>query len=243
LRRPAIVIIAVFIILSDHKLMLSSVGVHTVMAPILLIRAEVRSQLALKRALTLPGIASFELDSRGLDIAIEFEVGKDRLEKILSLRNVKVKVHHLSYSLRKSKFACLAWLFKPLLRPIVRKVLEHQIATAIADSLHAANRELLYARERLRATRIADPQDLRTFVKAIITRLTPPEDPDLYTNVGIVGAADTRGNVFAGVYAPGSVVKVWREEAARADERIEENAETRGWRNEIFDVQVQGMQA
>ncbi len=134
------------------------------------------------------GIASFELDDRGIDIALDVEVGKDRLEKILSLRDVRVKIHHLSYTLRKSKFACLAWIFKPLLRPIIRKVLEKQLSTAIANALHAANRELLYARERLRATRISDPQDLGTFIKAIITRLTPEEDPDLYTNIGITGA-------------------------------------------------------
>ena len=85
------------------------------------------------------GIASFELDDRGIDIALDVEVGKDRLEKILSLRDVRVKIHHLSYTLRKSKFACLAWIFKPLLRPIIRKVLEKQLSTAIADALHAAN--------------------------------------------------------------------------------------------------------
>lgn len=186
------------------------------------------------------GIASFELDDRGIDIALDVEVGKDRLEKILSLRDVSVKIHHLSFTLRKSKFACLAWIFKPLLRPIIRKVLEKQLSTAIADALHAANRELLYARERLRATRISDPQDLRTFIKAIITRLTSEEDPDLYTNIGVTGASNVRGNVFAGVYAPGSVVKLWNEEAAQAGERVEDNA-VQGWRNEIFDVQARAM--
>jgi hypothetical protein len=187
------------------------------------------------------GIASFELDDRGIDIEMDVEVGKDRLEKILSLKNVRVKIHHLSYTLRKSKFACLAWLFKPLLRPIIRKVLEKQLATAIGNFFHAANRELLFARERLRATRISDPQDLRTFVKAVLTRLTPEDDPDLYTNVGVVGSANKKGNVFAGVYAPGSMVKLWNEEATRAGEVVDENA-TQGWRNEIFDVQARAMQ-
>ena len=187
------------------------------------------------------GIASFELDDRGIDIEIDVEVGKDRLEKILSLRNVRVKIHHLSYTLRKSKFACLAWLFKPLLRPLIRKVLEKQLSTAIGDFFHAANRELLFARERLRATRIADPQDLRTFVKAVLTRLTPEADPDLYTNIGVTGSSDERGKIFAGVYAPGSVVKLWNEEAARAGEVVEQNA-AQGWRNEIFDVQARAMQ-
>ena len=187
------------------------------------------------------GIASFELDDRGIDLEMDVEVGKERLEKILSLRNVRVKIHHLSYTLRKSKFACLAWLFKPLLRPIIRKVLERQLATAIGDFFHAANRELLFARERLRATRISDPQDIRTFLKAVLTRLTPEDDPDLYAAVGVTGSSNQRGNIFAGVYAPGSVVKLWNEEAARAGEVVDDNA-AQGWRNEIFDVQARAMQ-
>jgi hypothetical protein len=178
------------------------------------------------------GIASFELDERGIDVHIDVEVCKEKLEKVLTLRDVRVKIHKLSYTLRKSKFSFLAWLFKPLIKPIVRKVLEKQISTALADALHAANRELLFARERLRATRISDPKDLKTFVKAVMARLTPDENPDLYTNVGI--DAPKKG-VFAGVYAPGSVVKLWHEEAERAGEVVDDNAEG-GWRNEVFDV-------
>lgn len=187
------------------------------------------------------GIASFELDERGIDIAIDFEVGKDRLEKILSLRNVKVKIHHLNYKLRKSKFSWAAWLLKPIMRPIIRKVLESQMSKAIEDALHAANRELVYARERLRATRISEPKDVQTFIKAIVTRLTPEDDPDLYTNVGITGGATQRGNVFTGRYAPGSVVRLWEEEGRQAGERVDDNARDGGWRNEIFDVQAQAM--
>ena len=179
------------------------------------------------------GIASFHLDERGIDIALDIEIGKERLEKILTLKAVRVNVHKLSYTLRKSKFSWLAWIIKPLLRPIVRTVLQKQLAGAIADGIHAANRELLYARERLRATRISDPQDVRTFVKAIITRLTPEEDPDLYTAVGVTPSK----GIFRGVYAPGSVVKLYEEEARRAGERVDDGS-GQGWRNEIFDVQA-----
>ena len=183
------------------------------------------------------GIASFQLDERGVDIHLDVEIGKDRLEKVLTLKAVRVHIHKLSYSLRKSKFSFLGWLFRPLLRPVIRKVMERQLAHAIADFFHAANRELLYARERLRATRIADPDDLVTFFKAVAARLTPEEDPDLYTRVGV--AQPGRG-VFKGVYAPGSVVKVWNEEAAQAAERIEDY-ERDGWRNDIFDVHTANM--
>lgn len=182
------------------------------------------------------GIAGFHLDERGIDVAIDVEVGKERLEDILTLHNVRVRIHHLNYSLRKSKFSWLAWLLKPLIRPTVKAALEAQIATSIGELLHFANREVLFARERLRATRIADPQDMWTFLKAVAARLVPPEDPDLYTRVGV--AQPGRG-VFKGVYAPGSLVKMWNEEAALAGDRVHEYQRD-GWRNSIFDVGTTG---
>ncbi|KAL2128389.1 hypothetical protein VTI74DRAFT_9259 [Chaetomium olivicolor] len=178
------------------------------------------------------GIASFALDERGIDVQLDVEVGRDRMDKILTLRGVKVRIHKLNWKLRRSKFSFFAWLFKPLLKPIIRKTMEMKIASAIGDALRFANRELLYARERLRATRIADPDDLKTFFKAVLARLTPAEDPDLYTRVGV---GQPGYGVFEGVYAPGSVIKLWRDEATRAPQRIREN-ERDGWRNSIFDV-------
>ncbi|CAK4002566.1 hypothetical protein DOTSEDRAFT_73008 [Lecanosticta acicola] len=183
------------------------------------------------------GIANFALDEKGIDIHIDVEIGRERLEQILTLKAVRVHIHKLDYQFRKSKFSWLGWLFKPLLRPILRKVLEKQLAAGLADFFHAANRELVYARERLRATRIADPKDLLTFFKAVAARLQPAEDPDLYTRVGV---AQPGKGVFKGVYAPGSIVKVWNEEGARATERIEDY-EAGGWRNEIFDTHVRSL--
>ncbi|TKA75520.1 hypothetical protein B0A49_02819 [Cryomyces minteri] len=183
------------------------------------------------------GIASFALDERGIDIHLDAEIGKEKLEKILTLKAVRVHVHKLTYTLRKSKFSFLGWIMKPLLRPIIRKVMEKQLANAIADGLHAANRELLYARERLRATRISDPQDVRTFIKAVMARLQPEEDPDVYTRIGV---AQPGKGVFKGVYAPGSVVKLWNEEAARAAEVVDDYDQG-GWRNEVFDVHTANM--
>ncbi|KAJ0106829.1 hypothetical protein J7T55_001353 [Diaporthe amygdali] len=179
------------------------------------------------------GIASFELDEKGIDIEIDVEIAKERLESILSLQAVRVRIHKLDYSLRKSKFAFAAYALKPVILPIIRKAIEVQMSTAIGDLIHAANRELLYARERLRATRIADPADMLTFIKAVAARLVPEEDPDLYTRVGV---AEPGTGVFKGVYAPGSIVKVWNEEAAQAKQRIREGESDQGWRNGIFDV-------
>lgn len=182
------------------------------------------------------GIASFFLDERGIDISLDLEVGQERLEQILTLRGVRVHIHKLDYQLRKSKLSWLGWLFKPMLKQLVRRSLEKTLAESIANLLHAANRELVFARERLRATRVADPQDVLTFIKAVAARLTPEEDPDLYTRVAIDAP---KGGVFRGIYTPGSIVKLWHEEAMRAEEAVQDGEERGGgWRNGIFDVPV-----
>ncbi|KAK3699347.1 hypothetical protein LTR37_016499 [Vermiconidia calcicola] len=183
------------------------------------------------------GIASFALDERGVDIHVDVEICRERMEQILTLKAVRVHIHKLNYKMRKSKFSWVGFFLKPLLRPILRKTMEHQLGNALADFFHTANRELLYARERLRATRVADPDDLLTFVKAVAARLSPPPDPEVYSRVGI---AQPGKGVFKGVYAPGSVVKVWNEEGARAGERVDD-FDAGGWRNEIFDNHVQTM--
>ncbi|KAI5460893.1 hypothetical protein BGZ63DRAFT_445833 [Mariannaea sp. PMI_226] len=183
------------------------------------------------------GLAGFYLDERGIDISLNVEIGRERLEQMVALRDVKVHIHHLNYRLSKSKFACIAWILKPFIRPLVKKALEIKIAAAIGDGLHHLNRELLYARERLRATRIANPNDLWTFARAVLARLVPAPDPDIDARVGVTPAG--RG-VFRGRYAPGSLVKMWETEAREAAQKVYEY-EREGWKNDIFDVGTRPM--
>ena len=183
--------------------------------------------------MTDEGLGSFHLDDRGIDITLDVELGRDQLEQLVSLRNIDVKIHRLNYTLGKSKFACLAWLFKPLIRPIVRKSLESKISSSISDGLVFLNRELVFARERLRATRVCGPTDLWTFVRAVAARLAPEDNPDLQARVGVQPGE----GVFKGRYAPGSLVKLWEEEARDADQNIFEYRRD-GWKNKIFDVKT-----
>ncbi|KAL2808817.1 hypothetical protein BJX63DRAFT_17728 [Aspergillus granulosus] len=185
------------------------------------------------------GIASFFLDRRGIDISLDVEVGRERLEQIFTLRGVRVRIHKLDYQVHRGRWGFLIWLTKPFLKHMIRRVLEKQIAEQIVQAAHALNRELVFARERLRAARIASPHDLFTFVRAVLARLTPAPDPDIEARVGI----DAPGTgVFKNVYAPGSLVKLWHEEAIQAHDSIEEGEDTPGlhrtWRNTIFDVPV-----
>ncbi|KAB8346358.1 hypothetical protein FH972_023400 [Carpinus fangiana] len=232
-----------------QNLATTATSLMTVKLDGLTIRADDLGYVMNVRALPWPlkftdvGLASFALDERGVDIHLDLELARTDVERVISLRAVRVHIHKLTYQLSHSKFSWLAWLAKPFLRPILVAVLERQLAAAIADALHAANRELVYARERLRATRVADPQDVLTFFKAVAARMTPPPQPDVDVQVGVAGGGrgiggggKTGGGVFRGVYAPGSVVQVWEEEARRAGEHIEDEWNQGGWRNEAFDV-------
>ncbi len=188
------------------------------------------------------GIGGLALDERGggIDVHVEVEVCRERLEQVLALRAVRVRVHGLDYTLRRSRLSWLAWLVKPLLRPVLRAALEARLEAALARLLRAANRELLFARERLRATRIAGPADAWTFARAVAARLAPAPDPDFSARVGVdQPGAGAGAGVFAGVYTPASVVRVWREEAGRAGDRVEQ-FEAGGWRNEVFDTRTRG---
>ncbi|KAJ5170741.1 uncharacterized protein N7500_003524 [Penicillium coprophilum] len=182
------------------------------------------------------GIASFYLDRRGIDISLDIEVGRGSLEQIFSLRGVRVCIHKLDYTVKRSKWRFILWLTKPFLKHLVRRVLEKKIAEEIVAAMFALNRELVFARERLRAARIANPQDLATFVRAVLARLKPA-DSDVETRIGLEPLDQ---GVFKGIYAPGSIVKTWHEEATRAQEAIEDGDETRGlghtWHNDIFNV-------
>ncbi|QUC23546.1 uncharacterized protein UV8b_07787 [Ustilaginoidea virens] len=179
------------------------------------------------------GIGSFHLDERGIDITLDVELGRERLEQLVTLRRVHVRIHHLDYSLSQSKYSCLAWFFKPIIRPIIRKTLEARISSAIEDGMRSLNREFVFARERLRATRICNPNDVWTFVRAVAARLVPSTDPDVYARVG----AKPGGGVFRGRYAPGSLVKLWEEEGRDAEQNVFEYRRDR-WRNDIFEVQT-----
>jgi hypothetical protein len=183
---------------------------------------------------TTAGIASFELDERGIDVSVILDVGKDRMEQLVSVHAVKVHIHRLNYKLQNTRFSFFAWLLKPAVRPIIKRSLEMYLASAIRDSIRFVNRELVFARERLRATRIANPSDLWTFIRAVAARMIPPPNPDLRIHFGL---DQTGSSVFEGIYTPGSISRVWREEAVHAGSRVEEN-ERDGWRNDIFSVKA-----
>lgn len=183
------------------------------------------------------GIASFYLDRRGIDISLDVEVGRERLEQIFTLCGVRVVIHKLDYKVHRSKWKFLLWLTKPFLKHLVRRVLEKKIAEQIVTAANVLNRELVFARERLRAARIANPKDLASFVRAVLARMKPPSDSDAEAGIGV----DVAGHgIFRGVYAPGSTIKKWKDENRHAQEVIEEGDQSRGmgrtWRNDVFDA-------
>lgn len=110
--------------------------------------------------------------------------------------------------------------------------MERQIAERIVDAAYWVNRELVFARERLRAARVASPPDLTTFVRAVLARGTGRNASN-----GQINAED----VFHGIYTPASSVKRYESDAvdrSEVDVRQGDEAHGRGrtWRNAVFDI-------
>lgn len=192
------------------------------------------------------GVASAAVD--GLDVAVEVEIRRDRAEQVLRLRDVIVRLRGLDYTFGHNKLGFFATLIKPLLRPVLERVVEVELGGAIAGGLQSLNAELVAARERLRAAQAAakGPADWRALLRALAARWTSPgfeEDEDAgAAHVRVAWSANqgpAAGGVFEGVYAPGSLVKVWREEQLAAEDAKKTAPKAGGkgdWRSPVFDA-------
>ncbi|KKA29468.1 hypothetical protein TD95_003398 [Thielaviopsis punctulata] len=175
------------------------------------------------------GLASFAVDGAGMDVAIDADVNNHDRTTILRVRRVHIVVHQLTYTLRTSKFSCIATVLKPLLRPILKATLQTQIEKLIRDNLHDLNLELVFARERLRAARAAKAKNPGTFVRAVCAR----RHRNRYDVQARVGVNQPGSGVFKGRYAPGSLAREWQADQVR--NRTEENEyRARGWRTDVF---------
>ncbi|EPS36897.1 hypothetical protein H072_9550 [Dactylellina haptotyla CBS 200.50] len=183
------------------------------------------------------GIASIRLDEEGIDVHLDLEFTRSSVDELVILKGVHVNLHTFDFTLRRSKFSFLAWLFKPLVKPMIRKLLENSLREAIEDGLRSLNREMVYTRERLRATRIANPHDLTTFVRAVLARWSAPSELPVVVGVDWrAHRANGRAEApFDGEYAPGSLVSLFEAEAMGAGERVEEGA-AGGWKNACFAI-------
>lgn len=180
------------------------------------------------------GIVSVRVDEKGVDVSLDVEFARDRIENLVNLRKVRVKIHKLDYVIHKSRFRWLAWPFKPILKPILRRVMRKQMETQITEACRILNREVVFARERLRATRIAKPKTWLRFVKAVAARLQIEDDGEVEVGIGARTGKHER-DVFEGRYAPGSVVGLWEREGEHVSEWVGVGDEG-GWRNKCFDL-------
>ncbi|KAF8537014.1 hypothetical protein BDD12DRAFT_848641 [Trichophaea hybrida] len=182
------------------------------------------------------GIVSVMLDQKGVDIALDLEFGKERIENLIALRAARVVIHKLDYTIKRSRFRWLAWPFKPILKPILKRVIRKQMEAQIAEMCHFVNREMVFARERLRATRVARPESIWRFVRAVCARIGARESEDVEVGMGVRSSKE-EGTMFEGRYVPGSIVKVWEEHGETIEEVVDVAAEG-GWRNAVFDRKV-----
>ena len=184
------------------------------------------------------GIVTVQADKKGIDIQTDLEFSRARIEDIITLNAVDVTVHNLSYTITRSRYRWLMFPFKPILRPILRRVVKQSLEQQIKDVAHNINRELVYARERLRAARVAQPESLMRFIRAVAARWSGAGDwgEEVDVAVGVVSMKE-ESKELQGRYAPGSLVKAWMEQGEPVSDIVDVQQEG-AWRNAIFDVKV-----
>lgn len=114
-------------------------------------------------------------------------------------------------------------ILTPLLKLFLRKALER----SIAEGIHAANTELVFARERLRAVKVAKPESWIAWWRALSARWQQGESN---VEVGMSGTG-----VWSGIRGVGGLDAIWEEEGIAARDRVVEEREG-GWKNNIFDL-------
>jgi hypothetical protein len=182
------------------------------------------------------GLLSLALDRHGFDLSLTFSLHRNSPTHIITLDRVRAQAPGLTFSLRSSTFSLVAWLLRPLVKPILKRALRSRVEQQVREAVRALDRELVFARERLRAARASGAVDPWAFWRAVAARWDggQQDEPDRAVRVRVGVDAPAEGP-FAGVYAPGSVVGAWRAEAEGTEGWAERGA-TGGWRNTVFDL-------
>ncbi|KAI5306122.1 hypothetical protein KEM56_002154 [Ascosphaera pollenicola] len=180
------------------------------------------------------GIASFQLDERGIDITLDLEIARGTKDQFLLLHGVRVVIHKLDYTLQAGyKWFTIWWLLKPFLKHMIRRLLEKKIAEEMVNLVKNLNRRILLARNCLRDSEKFDMNDAMRVLRALTVRF----DADPESEEG-TATDQYRPGVFAGRHTPGGAVQIWKDETQRA---IHESGDR--WRSAVFNAIVVPTQA
>ncbi|KAI5290043.1 hypothetical protein KEM54_002589 [Ascosphaera aggregata] len=176
------------------------------------------------------GIASFQLDERGIDITVDLEFTHSPKEQLIILHGVRAVIYKLDYTLKSgNKWAIAWWLMKPFLKHMIRRLLEKKIAEDIVLAVHNLNRIVLFARTRLKGSRQFDINDATHVLRALFCNINTINYPS--TEQRYVDASHHRPDVFLDCHTPGGAAQIWKDEARKASQVSSDN-----WRCAVFDA-------
>lgn len=179
------------------------------------------------------GIASFQLDERGIDVTLDLEIARGTRDQFLILHGVRVVVYKLDYTLRsENQWYTMWWLMKPFLKHMIRRLLEKKIAEKMVEVVKNLNHRILLARDCLRDSENFDINDAMRVLRAL-TASFESENPE-----EAAAAEHYRPGVFAGRHTPGGASQIWKDETQRA---ILGSGDS--WRSAVFNAIAVSTQA
>ncbi|KAI5805278.1 hypothetical protein DFH27DRAFT_523792 [Peziza echinospora] len=189
----------------------------------------------------------------GWDLTMELDLtrqhtvtpGGGQVETALcTVKSVKSHLHNFDYTFSEHRF--FGWMLKPFLRPILARTVERRIEEAVDAAVRWGNREVVLARERVRGVRVAGG-GIGALVSAVWSgigrwRGEGGSAEDEESGEGAVdvqvGILDGKGGPFENVYAPGSLVGLWREEVeeGRRAGGVVDGVKSRGRVSKLYQV-------
>ena len=148
------------------------------------------------------------------------------------VKSVTVKIHNFSYNYH-AYHTWAAAMLSPIIKPAVRKLLEHVLEQRIRGAMEQLDREIYAAAERMRVASIANRGggSMEAWIRAVLSR---PEARRRRRHRGEFRVSvDDGALLFPGEHAPGGILA----KVKKAEDNVEAGHDGEGrWRNSVFDV-------
>jgi hypothetical protein len=183
------------------------------------------------------GLADVVLGGKGLSATVHLSSAEKDKSSVFHVKNVKVDVDTLKFSIRDSKHDTLYKMLKPLATGLVKKQIQKAVADAIRTGLEYVDGQLVTVRDRMAEAKASDDQSRRDALRDLFNS----KKADAQSTAGSVKSkADARNSQFKLVgNKRNSILPAHGNPAGwvnRTTEREEAALEGEKWRSDAFNV-------
>ncbi|TRM64115.1 hypothetical protein BD626DRAFT_547830 [Schizophyllum amplum] len=175
------------------------------------------------------GLADVVLGGEGVTATVHLSNTKDT-SSVFKVKNVKVNVDSLKFSIRDSKHDLLYKTLKPLATGLVKKQIEKALKDAITTGMEYVDGQLVGVRDRMEAAKQSDEQSRRDVLMQLFqSKKDEASTKTKETDAQFKFATNKRSSLLPDKGHPSSIVN-------RTSEREEAAKHGKDWRSDAFTI-------